>query len=318
MTRVKTKQRIYGSFEVFGKTNTWKTSFLLSVTNYRDKYDKAFKDKTQILLFTNESTYAESLALLPREKQDDVIVYQHRSLDEFMEDWREAGQEFNLYDGALNVYDDLTGFESRVKAVLLDEMLFLYHEYVEQYKERKKLTELRPSQYGTPRKEFIEQIGYIYGLPCHVLGSAKVTPVYKEHRDIKKSGEIGSLQFKMTKRDNYRLPVMWVYHPSTRIHLYQVAVPLYYSQKVSKKTGRHKMTTNPDKALKDRTKPLATGGYEPLTVISGSGEPRYKYEFYGDILKNKVDPTTVHTIQNPTVSRVMTYLSKLRKRVVIQ
>lgn len=314
----------YLSQEVFGKPNTWKSSYIYSIANYKDLIiDKKFKDKKTIIVFSNETSHAKTLKRLPKEVRGNFDIWQHSTLEEFEDDWIQAALEYKIYigdDSDPKPNPDKKSFESQVKAIIIDEMYFLYASYIERYKggmtRGARETFMRQKDYGTPRKWFIEKVGYIYKLPCHVLGSAKVTPEYAKEEYTTKEGDT-YLQFVKTGGDNYRLPDMWEYYPATRLHLYFVSKDVYYA-KEKDENDKNKLTTNPSKAIPDKSLPRTIGGtYPPLKVLKEDGKPMQHYEFFADILKNKVDPFRIHTIRNPTVKRVRSYLNKIGKRTII-
>lgn len=294
MPRVQDPGIYYMKAEAWGFPNVGKSTFLASICNV-PPVKPAKKD---IALFTNQALYPETLANFPK-KRDQFVVYLHRSIEEFEHDWDEFCDEYNY-----GVTQDSRGrmalhnteeIEKRVHAILIDEVEFIYHEgYCGRHRKKMGVDNLRQKDYGTPRKDLSIQLNKMAALPCHFLFASNAGWEFKEHRAVKVDKSLGALQFKKTGGDTYRLPDKTLYLPSLSLHLFE------HEKKVFRKW------TNPEDM-----KEYMVEERDELN------RPKIEHTFWGEGKKQKANREVDFLIQNPTVSKVMFHLRRIRKEVTI-
>lgn len=294
MPRVQDPGIYYMKAEVWGFPNTGKSTFLASVCNI-PPITSAKKD---IILFTNQSLYTETLALFP-EKKDQFVVYLHRSLEEFEHDWDTFCEEYK-YDvttdsrGRMALHDT-TEIEKKVHAILIDEVDFIYRAgYCERHRKNLDVKQLRQKDYGVPRKDLSMQLNKMAALPCHFLFASNAGWEFKGERAVKRDQTLGALQFKKTGGDTYRLPDQTLYLPSLSLHLFKHEKDVY------------KKWINPE----DNKEYL-------VREVDELNRPKTERTYYGEGLKQKASREEDFLVMNPTVQKVKFHLRRMRKKVKI-
>lgn len=278
---VKNPTAHYIKSEFYGKTNSGKSRLAYSICEVKSEYPV----KKEIIVFSNEATFSETLAEFP-EYLDRFKVYQHRNLNEFEADWNTFCEEYRYKTVANNRGYQITNasyVEKHVHAVIVDEAEFIYREgYVSRHAAllKSKGFELKPKDYGVPRRDFIISMGRIVMLPCHTVVTAKVSEEYESFRSEKRDGTLGALQFRKTGGDVYRLPDNFSYLPSVAMHLFAV-----------------------DVALKEGEKP----------EFNEAGQLIVKRKYWGKATKQKADRDAEFVIRNPTMKKIQLKLAMLRK-----
>lgn len=294
MPRVQDPGIYYMKAEAWGFPNTGKSTFLASVCNVPPINDT----KRDIILFTNQALYTETLENFPG-KKDQFVVYLHRSLEEFEHDWDEFCDEYNY-----GVTADSRGrmalhnteeIEKRVHAILIDEVEYIYREgYCERHRKNMDVDNLRQKDYGVPRRQLSLQLNKMAALPCHFLFASNAGWEFKEHRATKRDQTLGALTFKKTGGDTYRLPDKTLYLPSLSLHLFKHEKNLY------------KKWTNPE----DNKEYM-------VQKMDELNRPMIERTFLGEGIKQKANREVDFLVQNPTVSKVIFHLRRIRKEVKI-
>ena len=162
----------YMKCEAFGKPNTGKSTFAYSIC----KIKPVIPTKTKVVLFVNDPTYLDALKNFV-DHVDDFDIYQHRTLEEFEGDWDEFVDKYKYtteYVRGRPVMN-VDYIAKHVHAIILDEGEFLYREgYVARHARslNMKKLDLKPSDYGVPRSDFMMQIQRLATLPCHFILSS--------------------------------------------------------------------------------------------------------------------------------------------------
>lgn len=282
--------------EVFGRENSGKSVYAYSICQLLDLKSK----KINIEVFTNESSWAETLKLFPDYKKY-FTIRQHRDLNEFRGDWIEFCKKYKL-----DVITDkhtgqkhwtTKGVEDQVFAVIIDEGFYILESLISKHYEENIKTDgvdkrMRQTDYGVPRQEFIKEIKKIFMLPCHVIITSKVKDEFEEISVWSETKQRDYKQWIRTGGDIYALPPMWVYEPANRIHLRMYETPLW------------EMIDDPKDRLKKRKiqKPI---------VDSKTGIQKMDRKFLGIVEKQKADRSKDLVIEKPTVKKVELQLKLL-------
>lgn len=294
MPRVQDPGIYYMKAEAWGFPNTGKSTFLYSICNV----PPVKSTKKDIILFTNQTLYTETLALFP-EKKDQFVVYLHRSLEEFEHDWDQFCDEYNYgvtadSRGRMALHNT-KGIDDRVHAILIDEVDFIYRQgYCERHRKNLDVKQLRQPDYGVPRKDLSMVLNKIAALPCHFLFSSNAGWEFKEHRDVKRDKTLGALQFKKTGGDTYRLPDQTLYLPSLSLHLFEHEKNIF-DKWINPEDNKEYMVQKMDEL----------------------NRPVIEHTFWGEGKKQKANREVNFIIQNPTVQKVIFRLRRIRKEVKI-
>ena len=151
MPKVLDPTSYYLKAEVWGFPNAGKSTFCFSICNV----PPLMPTKKDIIVFTNQALFTETLELFP-DKKDQFVVYLHRSLEEFEHDWDTFCEEYKY-----TIEKDARGrmalhntdyIAKHVHAIIIDEAEYLYREgYCARY-EATLGRGLRQPDYGVPRK----------------------------------------------------------------------------------------------------------------------------------------------------------------------
>ena len=284
----------YMTAEVWGFPNAGKSTYLYSICNL----PPVIPTKKDIIVFTNQILYAETLKNFP-DKAGQFVIYFSRSLEEFEHDWDEFCAEYN-YDvkadsrGRMALHDT-TDVAKRVHAILIDEVDAIYHEgYCERHRINLKKERLRQPDYGVPRKWLNLQLGKMAALPCHFLFASNAGWEFAGEKAVKRDGTLGALSFKKTGKDTYRLPDKTLYLPSLQLHLFAYE-ELMYKKWISPEDNKEYMVMDVDEV----------------------GRQKKKTTFWGEGTKQKADREVDFLIQNPTVQKTEFALRKIRSKVKI-
>ena len=177
-------------------------------------------------MFTNESNWSESKDEW-KEYKKNIEVYFHRTLEEFENDIHEV---MNKYDIKL-MENPATGFKiwrtTKVKeeilAFIVDEAVYIYREgYLVRENDRlaRMGIDMLPKHYGKPRRDFMNQIKFLAGLPSHFFLLSKVGKEYEDVYKLSADGKKKLLTFEATGEDSYRLPDDQEYEAGCRGHLF--------------------------------------------------------------------------------------------------
>lgn len=282
--------------ECFGKPNTGKSTFAMSICRIKPK----IPTKNKIVYFVNDPTYVKALKNFI-DNIDMFDIRQHRMLTEFEADWDEFCDDYKYkteYVGTKPVMNT-DYIRDHVHAIVLDEGEQIYREgYVARHARslNKKAIDLKPSDYGVPRSDFTIQVNRMAMLPCHFILCSKVGAEYKEDRYMRVDGTPGALQFKKTGEDTYRLPDNVLYMPNLSMHLFEHKV---------KKVSYFEDATHPGKQLQQ-------------PILDKFGKQTYDTSYHGRARKQKADREKDFTLRNPTMSKVMLKLAALQRKTDIQ
>lgn len=283
--------------EFFGQPNTGKSTCAYSIC----KIKPLLPTKTEIHVFTNEATYADTLALFPKEKKN-FIIWQHRTLKEFEADWIQFCTDKQVGTVIGTAFQNMSEVWKTVHGIIIDEGEFIYREgYVARHAEDlgKKSLDFQPKDYGVPRSWFVGKMNQFAMFPCHFILNSKVGAEYESVRYTRKDGKPGALQFLKTGRDTYRLPDNVLYLPNFSMHLFYHDEPEYVEVAVE----------NPNTGIK-----------EMKTVQNQDkfGQPIFKRTYHGRARKQKVNREEDFVIPNPTMSKIFLKLASMRRSVTIK
>lgn len=270
----------YFKLEAWGGTNVGKTFLCESICEYIDMNKKEGK-KNKIILFTNESNFAEGLEEWG-EYRKYFEVYFHRNIQELEADRKTFFRKYNIVlvenpktkDKHLNV----ANIEKEILAIIVDETAYIYRELFIA-REREKIEgagrKFEPKHYGVPRTEFLRFMKSLSTLPCHFLFTSKVK---KEVEMVTRSNKAGTAEWlvpEQTGDDQYRLFDDVEYEPSVRVHL-------MYSDDESDKENE-------------------------------LGQKIFTRRYYGYLVKQKADYENMNIlIEKPTIKKVAQRLKMLR------
>ncbi len=283
--------------EFFGRPNTGKSTCAYSIC----KIKPLFPTKTEIHVFTNEATYADTLALFPKEEPN-FTIWQHRTLEEFEADWVKFCEEKHIGTIAGTAMQDVSEVSKTVHAIIIDEGEFIYREgYVARHAQDlvKKAIDFLPKDFGVPRSWFVGKMNQLASLPCHFILNSKVGAEYESVRYTRKDGKPGALQFLKTGRDTYRLPDNVLYLPNFSMHLFFHDEPEMIDVPVE----------NPNTGIKEM---------KTMQNLDQFDQPIFKRTFHGTARKQKVDREKEFVIPNPTMSKIFLKLASMRRNVKIK
>lgn len=281
----------YHKAEIFGRENSGKSVYAYSLCQMMRDEHKDMK----IEVFTNESSYAETLKLFPEHK-DKFVIRLSRSLDEFRTDWVEFCTEYGIKlvkdpKTKLETWN-VSGVEKRVFGIIIDEGKFIYDEFIEEHYENNVKTDgidkrMQQKDYGPPRQKFIKELKRLFMLPAHCIVTSKVKEEYEEKETYSQSSGRSFKQWVRTGGDDYALPPLWVYEPANRIHLINISTPKW--------------------------KPIVKGKklepiLNPITKLQESD-----FKSIGEVLKQKADRSKQLVIQNITVKKLELQLKLLAR-----
>ncbi len=273
---------LFFKIEAWGGTNVGKTYVCESIAEYIEDDNREDGQKNKIIIFTNESNYAEGLEEWSKYKKY-FEVYFHRNVQELEAD-RKAF--FRKYEVVLKtnpktkeVHLNVEKIRRNVLAIIVDETAFIYRELFVA-REREKIEgsgkKFEPKHWGAPRTEFLRFMKSLSTLPCHFLFTSKVKKEVEMVTRTNKAGTAEWLVPEQTGDDQYRLFDDVEYEPSVRIHL------LYSDEE----TGQE----------------------------NEIGQAIIKRKYYGYLVKQKADFENMNIlIEKPTVKKVEKRLRMLRQ-----
>lgn len=273
----------YYKAELYGNPNSGKSYGALSICELIPPKS----EKTNILFFTNEANWKNAVDEWSAYKPY-IHPYYHQTLDQYETDWIDAFKELECTTKIpksqpekhqLNFYQ----IQEKIHAVILDEAEFLYREgfvkrFVDIQKRKDPAFIMRQSLYGDPRADFVLFTKAIFGLPCHVIINSKIGYEYEGVRQERADGTLGAKSWQKTGKEKYRLPESQEYEPSIRWHLFS----------------------------KPRT------AREGEDEIDESGDRIEYFNYYGRLMKNKVDRDIRSVIYEPTFKKTVMLEQKLR------